>query len=263
MKIVVVETPFAGDRRRNLRYLGAAMRDCLMRGEIPIASHALYAYTGALNDDDPSERDLGIRAGLELALVTETTVVYVDLGCSKGMALGLAAARREGRAVEERSLPGDWSADKLDPKISGARMLAMAHLRCLACRGDGTRAGSSASSTVVTECRVCSGTGTNPLACAIIELADRLEQSATAPIATGEGDSNNQERARRLIRCYPDIERAENAKHLQGMIAKALSAAQAGWTGADELAEARLVIRRQNETIADLQRRLGDVEPQP
>lgn len=42
MKLVVVESPYAGDVERNLRYLRAAMADCLARGEAPFASHGLY-----------------------------------------------------------------------------------------------------------------------------------------------------------------------------------------------------------------------------
>lgn len=42
MKLVVIESPYAGDVERNLRYVRAAMRDCLLRGEAPFASHALY-----------------------------------------------------------------------------------------------------------------------------------------------------------------------------------------------------------------------------
>ncbi len=42
MRRVVIESPYAGDVERNLRYLRLAMADCLERGEAPYASHALY-----------------------------------------------------------------------------------------------------------------------------------------------------------------------------------------------------------------------------
>ena len=32
---VIIESPYAGDVEKNLRYLRAAMHDCLMRGEAP------------------------------------------------------------------------------------------------------------------------------------------------------------------------------------------------------------------------------------
>lgn len=106
MKLVLVESPFAGDVDRNLRYLRAAMRDCLMRGEAPFASHALYTQPGVLDDGKPEERTLGIEAGLLWGAKADATVVYVDLGISPGMEQGIARANSEGRTVVYRWLPG-------------------------------------------------------------------------------------------------------------------------------------------------------------
>ena len=39
MKLVIVESPFAGDTERNIRYARACLADCLRRGEAPFASH--------------------------------------------------------------------------------------------------------------------------------------------------------------------------------------------------------------------------------
>jgi hypothetical protein len=41
--LVVVESPYAGDVERNVKYAKACMLDCLHRGEAPFASHLLYA----------------------------------------------------------------------------------------------------------------------------------------------------------------------------------------------------------------------------
>jgi hypothetical protein len=76
-------------------------------GDAPFPSHALYTQEGVLNDDIPQERDLGIDAGLAIGARLEATVVYVDLGISRGMAMGIERAEREGRPVERRSLP-EW-----------------------------------------------------------------------------------------------------------------------------------------------------------
>lgn len=57
MRLVIVESPFAGDVEENIKYARAAVRDCLMRGEAPIASHLLYTQEGILNDDIPEERN--------------------------------------------------------------------------------------------------------------------------------------------------------------------------------------------------------------
>lgn len=46
MKLVIVESPYAGDVKTNVAYARAAIRDCLMRGEAPYASHLLYTQEG-------------------------------------------------------------------------------------------------------------------------------------------------------------------------------------------------------------------------
>lgn len=64
MRLVIVESPFAGDLPKNIAYARAAVRDSLARGEAPIASHLLYTQPGILDDDIPAERQWGIDAGL-------------------------------------------------------------------------------------------------------------------------------------------------------------------------------------------------------
>lgn len=108
-RLVIVESPYAGDINRNVAYARAALRDCLLRGEAPIASHLLYTQPGVLRDEIPEERQHGIQAGLAWGRVAEATVVYQDLGLSRGMEYGIAAAAQAGRPIEYRSLP-DWSA---------------------------------------------------------------------------------------------------------------------------------------------------------
>lgn len=106
-KRVIVETPYAGDVETNLRYLRACMRDCLLRGEAPFASHALYTQEGVLDDTVPSEREHGIQAGFAWRRVAELTVVYTDRGISRGMQYGIDHATATGSPIEFRSLP-DW-----------------------------------------------------------------------------------------------------------------------------------------------------------
>lgn len=105
MRRVIIESPYAGDVERNLRYLRAAMRDCLVRGEAPFASHALYTQPGVLDDGKLNERQQGISAGLEWGRLAEVTVVYIDLGISRGMQFGIDEAISCGRPIEQRSLP--------------------------------------------------------------------------------------------------------------------------------------------------------------
>lgn len=104
---VILESPYAGDVERNVAYARLCLRDCLLRGEAPIASHLLYTQPGVLDDNIPEERQLGIDAGLLWGQGAEKSVVYIDLGISNGMKYGVARAEKEGRPVECRNLPKD------------------------------------------------------------------------------------------------------------------------------------------------------------
>lgn len=99
-RLVVVESPFAGldaaDRQDNIDYARACIRDSLLRGECPIASHLLYTQPGILDDDLSDERAMGIRAGLAWLRVASASVCYFDRGISTGMSEGLKAAREAG-----------------------------------------------------------------------------------------------------------------------------------------------------------------------
>ena len=106
MRLVIVESPYAGDTIANIAYARLAVRDSLSRGEAPIASHLLYTQETILNDDNPMERKWGIDAGLAWGRVADATVVYTDMGISKGMDYGIAAAKIALRPIEYRSLKG-------------------------------------------------------------------------------------------------------------------------------------------------------------
>ena len=108
MKLVYLESPYAGDVEVNLRYARACMADCFKRNEAPFVSHCLYTQPGVLDDNIKAERELGIRAGFEWGKHAEKTVVYSDLGISAGMKAGIEGANRAGRPVENRSLVG-WT----------------------------------------------------------------------------------------------------------------------------------------------------------
>lgn len=110
MKLVILESPYAGDVLKNIQYARRCVRDSLLRGESPIASHLLYTQDSILNDNIPEERQLGIDAGLAWKTVAEATVVYADLGISKGMQYGIDQAKKQGIEVEIRYLfkTGDY-----------------------------------------------------------------------------------------------------------------------------------------------------------
>ena len=103
-RLVILESPYAGDVERHVAYARACMADCLRRGEAPFASHLLYTQPGVLDDGKPDERALGIAAGLAWGDRADATVVYTDHGLSSGMREGISRARAAGRAVEYRTL---------------------------------------------------------------------------------------------------------------------------------------------------------------
>lgn len=110
--LVLVEAPFAAktrsDRKRNDAYLVAAMRDSLSRGECPYASALVFANSGVLDDNDPEQRTLGIESGLAWGAKASLSAVYVDLGLTDGIRIGIARANKEGRPIELRHVPG-WT----------------------------------------------------------------------------------------------------------------------------------------------------------
>jgi len=108
MRRVIIESPYAAATPEliaaNVEYARACVRDSLGRGEAPIASHLLYTQPGVLRDEVPEERQAGIDAGLAWRCVAHASVVYGDLGISKGMAYGIKAAEADGIPVEYRSI---------------------------------------------------------------------------------------------------------------------------------------------------------------
>jgi hypothetical protein len=104
MRLVILESPYAGDVAANLVYARACVRDALQRGEAPVASHLLYTQPGILDDAVPSDRRLGIDAGLAWLGVADAAVVYTDRGISNGMVFGIAAADKAGVPVEYRNI---------------------------------------------------------------------------------------------------------------------------------------------------------------
>lgn len=103
-RLVVLESPYAGDVQANLEYGRRALADSLARGEAPIASHLLYTQPGVLDDADPNQRVQGIAAGLAWGEVAAAAVFYTDRGWSNGMRAAVAVHRARGLPVEYRKL---------------------------------------------------------------------------------------------------------------------------------------------------------------
>ena len=110
--IVVIESPYGGvNLENNKRYLRAAICDCLDRGEAPFASHGLY--TDGKDDTDSPNRLRYIQAGFAFRKVSDYTVVYVDLGISPGMQMGIDDSHKKNIPVKYRSLCGWRKEDTL------------------------------------------------------------------------------------------------------------------------------------------------------
>lgn len=105
-RLVILESPYAGDIEANIAFARACIRDCLARGEAPIASHLLFTQPDVLRDGDPDERRQGIAAGHAWYRAADACVAYTDRGISGGMHEGINAAFRAGAQVEYRTLNG-------------------------------------------------------------------------------------------------------------------------------------------------------------
>lgn len=110
-RFVIVESPYAESAATprlelNIQYARRCVKDCLLRGDAPFASHLLYTQDGVLFDRNKEERALGIDAGLFIGLRADATLVYTDLGISLGMRYGIDAAKNAGRLIEYRQLIG-------------------------------------------------------------------------------------------------------------------------------------------------------------
>lgn len=100
--LVIVESPFAGDLVTNDLYRKRACLDCLMREEVPFASHGFFTYF--LDDKNLDHREKGITAGYAFWRGAAKIVFYVDLGWSSGMKRAKERAFQLGYSYEERTL---------------------------------------------------------------------------------------------------------------------------------------------------------------
>lgn len=98
MKKVFVCSPFAGNVELNIQKAREYCRIEMMQGNVPFAPHLLYPQF--LNDNDPTEREQGLRMGLEIMKCCDELHVYGPT-ISNGMAREIAVWREMGR-IEKR-----------------------------------------------------------------------------------------------------------------------------------------------------------------
>lgn len=102
MRCVILESPYAGNRKLNTKYALKCMRDSLKRGEAPFVSQLLY--TQVLNDNVKEERLIGMNSHHAWQNKADAMVVYTDLSISPGMREAIDKATEAGLSVEYRSL---------------------------------------------------------------------------------------------------------------------------------------------------------------
>jgi len=104
MNRIILESPYAGDIKRNIDYARECVRHSLSLGEASIASHLLYTQEGILDDSVPEERMWGINAGLAWKEIADKQVFYIDYGMSKGMEYALEYAVKNNIEIEFREI---------------------------------------------------------------------------------------------------------------------------------------------------------------
>lgn len=104
-KLTVVESPFRGEGYHeteiNYLYTLEAAKKLLNEGFFPYASHLTYTQDGILDDRIKEERDLGIHAGILWGSLAPSRTVFSQRGISKGMELGIEAAKKQGIEIRE------------------------------------------------------------------------------------------------------------------------------------------------------------------
>lgn len=106
-KLTIIESPFRGTEyyteEQHKLYLLHAIEDSVKRGEAPFASH--HYLTEVLDDDDPVQREFGVKCGLAWGINADLVAVYGDLGCSEGMKTAIEHYSKLGKRIEWRKLP--------------------------------------------------------------------------------------------------------------------------------------------------------------
>lgn len=127
MKIAYICSPYSAatqvDRKRNLDYAKRLTKYALECGYAPIAPHLYIAQL--LNDNEPSEREIGMKAGIEMLRLCDVIIVGKKYGFSQGMNEEIRAASTIGVAVEEIVEPklstGEDATIRSDEGVSSLR----------------------------------------------------------------------------------------------------------------------------------------------
>ncbi len=101
---VNLESPHTGEEL-HVMYARFCVRDSMINhGEAPFAPHLIYPQENILHD---GEENLGVECAKDFSIVTNKTIVYVDLGMSPEMLYAARDAQYHNHTVELRFLPED------------------------------------------------------------------------------------------------------------------------------------------------------------
>lgn len=118
--VVLIESPYSRKGLEAIRYLACCLLDSVLRGEAPIASHAILPLCLPENVESyggKTGRDIGLECRDAMAVMTETgfglIVGYTDIGETPGM-------NRTPAVHEKRNLQGEalriWNAGEWPSK---------------------------------------------------------------------------------------------------------------------------------------------------
>lgn len=94
--LVYICSPYSGDTERNIRNARFYSRFAALSGYLPITPHLLF--TQYLDDDNSSERDLGLHFGIVLLSKCKELWVFGD-DISKGMDGEISYAKRKNMII--------------------------------------------------------------------------------------------------------------------------------------------------------------------
>jgi len=98
MKRVFICSPFASDPYNNVKRALMYCREAVLQGYAPYAPHAYLPQ--ALDDTKPSERFLGMRAGLVFLDACDELWAFYDEAPSEGMKTEISQATAQGKIIK-------------------------------------------------------------------------------------------------------------------------------------------------------------------
>lgn len=104
--LIGIVSPYSGPVEENEEYLRRCMALILADGHTPVAGHAYLPHV--LDDNDPAQREQGVRAGHELLAVCQEVHVFCDRGISAGMWQDIEYALELPKLILLRSVNGGF-----------------------------------------------------------------------------------------------------------------------------------------------------------